>query len=113
MRRHGVEVAEKPAVMEGKTIIRRTYSTPIGSVYEEEWREAGVGQWHANRSWRGVTPWLTSHLIKGPEDYEVVKYIVENTEYLADYFPIELPWTGSERKGSCSITCRTLRCRCC
>jgi hypothetical protein len=98
MHRHGVEVTEKPGVVEGKAVVHRTYSTPVGSVYEEEWREAGVGQWHANRSWRGVTPWLTSHLIKGPDDYKVVKYIVENTEYVADYFPIEqaMDWLGDE-----------------
>jgi hypothetical protein len=98
MRLHGVEVTEAPAVVEGKTMVRRTYSTPVGKVFEEEWREPGVGQWHANRSWRGVTPWLTSHLIKGPEDYAVVKYIVEHTEYLADYFPIEqaMDWLGDE-----------------
>ena len=98
MRMHGVNITETPAVVKGKTIVRRTYSTPVGSVYEEEWREPGVGLWHANRSWRGVTPWLTSHLIKEPEDYKVVKYMVENTEYLADYFPIEqaMDWLGEE-----------------
>ena len=97
-RMHGVDITEKPGVVEGKSVVRRTYSTPVGSVYEEEWREPGVGQWHANRSWRGVTPWLRSHLIKGPEDYKAVKYIVENTEYLADYFPIEqaMDWLGDE-----------------
>jgi hypothetical protein len=98
VRLHGVEVTESPTTKEGKTLVRRTYTTPVGSVFEEEWRDAGVGQWHANRSWRGVTPWLTSHLIKGPEDYRVVKYIVENTEYGADYFPIEqaLDWLGED-----------------
>jgi len=97
-RLHGVQITESPAVLEGKTVIRRTYSSPVGSVYEEEWREPGVGLWHGNRSWRGVTPWLTSHLIKEPEDYKVVKYIVENTEYLADYFPIEqaMDWLGED-----------------
>jgi hypothetical protein len=97
-RRHGVEVTEAQAVVEGRPIVRRTYSTPVGAVFEDEFREPGTGQWHANRSWRGVTPWLTSHLIKAPEDYTVVKYITENTEYLADYFPIEqaMGWLGEE-----------------
>ncbi|MFH0872904.1 MAG: hypothetical protein V1878_10520 [bacterium] len=95
---HGVNITETPAILEGRAVIRRTFSTPVGSVYEEEWREPGVGLWHANRSWRGVTPWLTSHLIKEPEDYKVVQYIVENTEYLVDYFPIEqaMDWIGDE-----------------
>jgi len=97
-RLHGVDVVEQRAVVEGKTVIRRTYSTPVGSVYEDEVREPGTGQWHANRSWRDVTPWLTSRRIKGPEDYRVAKYIVEHTEYVADYFPIEqaMDWLGDE-----------------
>jgi hypothetical protein len=97
-RLHGVHVTEAEVVVEGRSIVRRTYSTPVGTVYEEEFREPGTGQWHANRSWRGVTPWLISHLIKGPEDYKVVQYIVEHTEYLADYFPIEqaTEWLGED-----------------
>lgn len=97
-RLHGVEITETPSVEDDRSIIRRTYSTPVGSVYEEEWRWPGVGQWHANRSWRGVTPWLTSHLIKEPADYRVVTYIVEHTEYLPDYFPVEqaMDWLGEE-----------------
>ncbi len=43
-------------------------------------------------------PWLTSRRIKEPEDYKVAKYIVENTEYVADYFPIEqaMDWLGDD-----------------
>ena len=95
---HGVDIVESRAVVGGLTVIRRTYSTPVGSVYEDEWREPGTGQWHGNRSWKDVTPWLTSRLIKGPDDYKVVKYMVENTEYIADYFPIEqaMDWLGDE-----------------
>ena len=95
---HGVEIVETRAVVEGKTVIRRTFNTPVGSVYEDEWRDAGVGQWKLNRSWRDVTPWKASRRIKEPEDYKVVKYIVENTEYVADYFPIEQAsdWLGED-----------------
>ena len=95
---HGVEIGERSVVVNGRPAIRRTYSTPVGSVYEDEHREPGTGQWHGNRSWRDVTPWLSSRLIKGPEDYPVVKYIVEHTEYVADYFPIEqaMDWLGEE-----------------
>jgi hypothetical protein len=37
-------------------------------------------------------------LIKDPNDYRVVQYIVEHTEYVADYFPIEqaMDWLGDE-----------------
>ena len=95
---HGVDITEKRAVVDGRSIIRRTYSTPIGSVYEDEFREPGTGEWHANRSWKDVTPWLSSRMVKEPEDYKVVRYIVEHTEYVADYFPIEqaLDWLGDE-----------------
>ncbi len=95
---HGVEVSERRTVASGQTLVRRTYSTPVGSVYEVERQESGVGQWHAQRSWRDVSPWQTERLIKQPEDYEVVRYMVENTEYRADYFPIEqaMEWLGED-----------------
>jgi hypothetical protein len=82
----------------GQTLVRRTYTTPVGSIYQEERREPGVGQWHAQRSWRDVTPWVTSRLVKGPEDYEVLEFVVEHTEYIADYFPIEqaMEWLGDD-----------------
>jgi hypothetical protein len=97
-RLHGIDVTEQRAVVDGRTIFRRTYSTPVGSVYEDELREPGTGQWHANRSWTDVAPWLTARLIKEPADYSVVKYMVEHTEYVADYFPIEqaMDWLGED-----------------
>ena len=96
---HDVDITETRAVVDGLAVIRRTYSTPVGSVYEDEWREPGTGQWHGNRSWKDVTPWLTSRLIKGPDDYKVVKYMVEHTEYAADYFPIEQAHGLARRRG--------------
>ncbi|MHB1417851.1 MAG: hypothetical protein ACYC1C_21585, partial [Chloroflexota bacterium] len=97
-RLHDVDVTEQRATVDGQTVIRRTYSTPVGSVFEDEWRDAGVGQWHANRSWRDITPWLKSRMLKGPDDYKVVKFIVEHTEYVADYFPVEqaMDWLGDD-----------------
>ena len=35
-RMHGVEVTEQPYVSDGQTIVRRTYSTPVGVVWTEE-----------------------------------------------------------------------------
>lgn len=95
---HGVDITERRAVVSGRSVVRRTYTTPVGSVYTDEVREPGTGQWHGNRSWKDVTPWQTSRLIKEPEDYKVVQYIVENTEYVADYFPIEqaMDWLGDD-----------------
>jgi hypothetical protein len=45
-----------------------------------------------------VSPWQVDRLIKKLEDYKILKYIVENTEYIADYFPIEqaMDWLGEE-----------------
>ncbi len=95
---HGVDVSERQAVWSGRPVVRRTYSTPVGSIYLDERRDPGVGEWHALRSWKDVTPWTTDCLIKKPEDYEVLTYIVENTEYTADYFPIEqaMDWLGDD-----------------
>lgn len=95
---HGVEITEKWISSLDGTAVRRTYSTPVGTVSLMERREAGVGRWHAQRSWRDVTPWQTERLIKDPDDYQVVKYMVENTEYIADYFPIEqaMDWLGND-----------------
>lgn len=77
---------------------QRVYTTPVGTVSTTERRDPGVGQWHANRSWRDSTPWCTERLIKTPEDYAVVQYMVEHTEYVADYFPIEqaMDWLGDD-----------------
>ena len=98
MKMHGVDRTETQVVSSGGVVIRRTYSTPVGSVYLDEKREPGVGQWKALRSWRDVSPWQTERLIKGPEDYKVLKYMVENTEYIPYYFPIEqaMDWLGDE-----------------
>jgi len=95
---HGVEITESQIASSGRVALRRTYSTPVGTVYTVERREAGVEQWHALRSWKDVSPWQTERLIKGPEDYAVVKYMVESTEYTADYFPIEqaMEWLGDD-----------------
>src|SRR5512141_130000 len=59
-RLHDVEVVETRAVLEGKTVIRRTFNTPVGSIYEDEWRDPGTGGWKMDRSWRDVTPWQAS-----------------------------------------------------
>ena len=102
---HGVEITERRESVSGQAVVRRTYSTPVGSVSSLERREPGVGQWHAQRSWRDISPWQTERLIKGPEDYAVVKFIVENTEYVADYFPIQqaMDWLGDEGVVMCSL----------
>jgi hypothetical protein len=95
---HDVDVTEQRVSVNGQSVVRRTYKTPIGSISEDERREPGVGLWYSNRSWKSITPWVTSRLIKTPDDYRVMKYVVEHTEYVADYFPIEqaMDWLGEE-----------------
>ncbi len=95
---HGVKSSETQAISSGEVVLRRTFSTPVGSVYLDEKRGIGAGQWHQLQSWRDVSPWQLERLIKGPEDYKVVKYMVENTEWIPYYSPIEqlLDWVGDE-----------------
>jgi hypothetical protein len=102
---HDVQITDEWAVSAGHTLVRRTYTTPVGTVFATERREPGVGQWHAQRSWNDVSPWQTERLIKGPDDYPVVKYMVQHTEYAADYFPIEqaMNWLGDDGVVICSL----------
>ena len=95
---HNVEFTEKRDASTGTVEVRRTYATPVGSIYMDEKEEPGVRQWHAQRSWNDVQPWAKSRLIKKPEDYDILKYMVENTEYIPDYFPIEQAkeWLGDD-----------------
>lgn len=95
---HDVQVADTFTTLDGRPVVRRTFTTPLGAVSYAEYREPGTGQWHANRSWKDSVPWLVERLIKNPADYGIVKYIVEHTEYVADYFPIEqaMDWLGDE-----------------
>ncbi len=97
MKIHGVNVVEE--VDRSKPlIVRRTYSTPVGSISLLEKRAPGTGLWHAQRGWRDITPWQRERAIKTPEDYKVLKYMIENTEYIADYFPLEQAkaWLGDD-----------------
>ncbi len=95
---HDVEIVDTRGALSGRPVIRRTYTTPLGSVYVDEYREPGTGQWHGQRSWKDVSPWQMTRMIKEAADYEIVKYIVEHTEYTADYFPIEqaADWLGED-----------------
>ncbi|MFC1912016.1 hypothetical protein ACFLXG_02520 [Chloroflexota bacterium] len=95
---HDVDITEQWLKKDRQTVYHRVFSTPVGTVYQDEMREPGTGFWHGMRGWNDITPWHTARLIKEPEDYEVVKYIVEHTEYIADYYPIEQAkeWLGDE-----------------
>lgn len=93
-----VEIIEKRESTTNRATLVRTYHTPVGTVSEREVLDSGTGQWHGTRSWRDITPWKTERLIKEPKDYEVVRFMVEDTKYKADYFPIKQAkeWLGEE-----------------
>lgn len=95
---HGVETTQRSVRTPLGTVLETEYSTPVGKLYTQHKMEPGVGQWHPGRSWRDVSPWQTAHRIKTPEDYAVAKYIVEHTEYVPDYFPLEqaMEWLGDD-----------------
>jgi len=95
---HDVDITEQWLKKDGQTVYHRVFTTPVGTVYQDEMRAPGTGQWHGMRGWDDITPWCTARLIKEPEDYKVVKYIVEHTEYVADYYPLEQAknWLGDE-----------------
>ena len=102
---HDAEITDKQISVRGETLHKRTYDTPVGSVWVTEKREPGTGQWHGNRSWNDVSPWQTERLIKEPEDYEVVKFMVEHTEYVPDPFPLEqaMDWLGGDGVVICHL----------
>lgn len=95
---HDVQVSEQQVVTNAGKVWRRIYTTPVGSVFVDEKRDPGYCEWHGARSWKDVLPWQTQRLIKGPEDYPVLKFIVEHTEYKPYYFPIEQAkdWIGDD-----------------
>jgi len=58
----GVELAETSYEEDGLTVMRRTYTTPVGSLYE---------------TWRNG--WQHECMLKGRDDYRVMTFIAENT----------------------------------
>ncbi len=63
-----VEMSVKIAWDGGERVYYRTYDTPVGSVYEELRQEPG---YHSL--------WVKKFFITSPEDYNVIRYMVENT----------------------------------
>jgi hypothetical protein len=55
-------------------VIVRRYDTPVGSVSEELHREPGFG-----------SLWVKKFLIESPEDYAVVKFMVEHSVFRENY----------------------------
>ena len=57
-----VDFEEKAYEEDGFVVMRRTYTTPVGSIYE---------------TWRNG--WQHQCMLKGPDDYRVMTYVAENT----------------------------------
>lgn len=93
-----VETVERTHQVSGTPVTVREYHTPVGTVTETLKREPGVGQWKAQRSWRDVIPWRVKRRIQAPEDYAVVRFMVEDTVLTPDAFPIEQAkaWLGED-----------------
>lgn len=53
---------------DGVAIETRTYRTPVGTVWQRSQRDPGYG-----------SDWITKFYIERPEDYRVVRFLVENT----------------------------------
>jgi len=66
-----------------------TYKTPIGSLTEVMRVGVGYGQALFGRDWKGMQPIRTQYLVKKPEDYKILKFIVEHTQYKPYYYPVE------------------------
>ena len=70
-------------------LLVRTYNTPLGSVTEKLKVGVGYGEARYGRDWKGMQPRRVEFLIKKPEDYDIVKFIVEDTHYEPFYDAIE------------------------
>jgi hypothetical protein len=69
-----VEMKVKTIWEGNEKVLHRIYDTPIGSVYEELREEPG---YHSL--------WIKKFLINTPHDYEIIKFMVENTVFRDDY----------------------------
>lgn len=65
----------KLEVSEEAGVTTRTYHTPVGSISSKHRTDVGVVG----------TTWTVEHMVKGVADYEVARFIVEDTVYRPDY----------------------------
>lgn len=71
-----VEVVDREYWQAGRKLVRRTMRTPVGEIWQtldpESPYEHGL-------------PWIVEHFIKGPDDYRVMEYVVEDAVYTDNY----------------------------
>jgi len=88
--RPNVEVVQRSEYTGGRRVVRFTYHTPLGSVSELLRVGVGWGSGIMGRDFRGITPWRISpeeegRMIKKPEDYDIVEFMIEDTRYKPYY----------------------------
>ncbi len=83
----------------------KTYRTPLGELTEVISYGIGYGIASFGRDWKGVQPIRTQFLVKKPDDYRVLKYIIENINYKPYYYPVE---DQIERLGNDGIVVTTM-----
>lgn len=73
-------------------IINRTYKTPVGDVSTLQTLDFA-----SNQEFYRI-PWTKEYMIKSVEDFEVVKFMIEDTEYSPDYKPFlnAERWMGND-----------------
>ena len=68
----------------------RTYTTPVGSLTEVISIGVGYGMaGYAFRDWKGIIPATNEFLVKRPDDYRTLKFIVEDIHYEPYYYAVE------------------------
>lgn len=67
-----VKISEEVHIENNRRMVRHFWETPVGTVsyYEEQ---------------AGFTNWIHEHLFKKPEDYKVLKFIIEDCRYEENY----------------------------
>lgn len=84
--RPNVEVTQSSGYTGGGKVVKFTYHTPQGSVSELFKTGVGWGSGIMGRDFKGLTPWRVSpdeggRMVKKPDDYDIVRFMVEDTHY--------------------------------
>lgn len=71
-----VRIEKEESMENGRKVVKRTYNTPVGSVYEKKVAET---------EYQESLAWIKEYMIKSSSDYSVVKFIIQNTIYHPNY----------------------------
>ncbi|MEM2294146.1 MAG: uroporphyrinogen decarboxylase family protein [Nitrososphaerota archaeon] len=69
-----VEIEQRISVRGKRKITTTIYHTPIGSIIKKE--DLSIGP---------PNPWIIEYPFKGPSDYDIIKFIIEDMEYTPNY----------------------------